>query len=146
MEILCRNEVYFHEVHFMPAVQILWKSRVEAHKTVFIRWNNRISNARQRGKREKITATHRFLCTLQQSLWNCWAKREKKSKKRKNILCNLISRFGWQGGQAEARKCISLLFVMRRVWMNTEIVSQKERFLQEVEQKLLRKELDARLA
>ena len=29
--------------------------------------------------------------------------------------------------------------------MNTEIVSQKERFLQEVEQKLLRKELDARL-
>ena len=29
--------------------------------------------------------------------------------------------------------------------MNTEIVSQKERFLQEVERKLLRKELDARL-
>ena len=29
--------------------------------------------------------------------------------------------------------------------MNTEIVSQKERFLREVEQKLLRKELDARL-
>ena len=29
--------------------------------------------------------------------------------------------------------------------MNTEIVSQKERFLQEVEQKLLRKELDAKL-
>ena len=29
--------------------------------------------------------------------------------------------------------------------MNTEIVSQKERFLQEVEQKLLRKELDTRL-
>ena len=29
--------------------------------------------------------------------------------------------------------------------MNTEIVSQKERFLQEVEQKLLHKELDARL-
>ena len=30
--------------------------------------------------------------------------------------------------------------------MNTEIVSQKERFLQEVEQKRLRKELDARLS
>ena len=29
--------------------------------------------------------------------------------------------------------------------MNTEIVSQKERFLQEVEQKLLRRDLDARL-
>ena len=29
--------------------------------------------------------------------------------------------------------------------MNTEIVSQKERFLQEVERKPLRKELDARL-
>ena len=29
--------------------------------------------------------------------------------------------------------------------MNTEIVSQKERFLQEVEQKLLHRELDARL-
>ena len=29
--------------------------------------------------------------------------------------------------------------------MNTEIVSQKERFLREVEQKLLRRELDARL-
>ena len=29
--------------------------------------------------------------------------------------------------------------------MNTEIVSQKERFLREVEQQLLRKELDARL-
>ena len=29
--------------------------------------------------------------------------------------------------------------------MNTEIVSQKERFLQEVEQKLLRRDLDAKL-
>ena len=29
--------------------------------------------------------------------------------------------------------------------MNTEIVSQKERFLREVEQQLLRKELDAKL-
>ena len=29
--------------------------------------------------------------------------------------------------------------------MNTEIVSQKERFLQEVEQKLLRRDLDANL-
>ena len=62
MEILCRNEVHFHEVHFVPRNADACcpfkpcEKPIKTLKTAFIWWNTRISNVRLRGKEKPKTS------------------------------------------------------------------------------------------